>query len=287
MSEKWYGRVNDDIDLKNVNLVSAEEIGINISPDDIIIDPDDEYQSIVDLCHDSNVDYNHITEMTTSNNLDCFTRMGFIANYHWFALTQLYSREVFKCFTEEQKKQNMIHFESIRPLVSLVKHLNNAFKKSHEIFIRARRGNLYVMDTSMFIDEYFENESGFFLNKEYGNTKNLVKVIRAIIGTDYSSVEEPDLEFDNDTIIGSEEDLSVIKGKDIILPFIYAEDESILNFAKMAASLCKDGRANTVTGFFVTRIMPSMDGKYPNFLSKEEEICLYNNDPLSDLYCPY
>ena len=51
-----------------------------------------------------------------------------------------------------------------------------------------------------------------------------------------------------------------IKGKDVVLPFIWANKRSLDFYGNFAKSLADNG-ANTVVGIFATRIVPTIDGK--------------------------
>lgn len=68
---------------------------------------------------------------------------------------------------------------------------------------------------------------------------------------------------DNKVVFNKE----VYKGKDVIIPFIYATTQTLDIFGRYAKKLADSG-ANTVIGIFATRIVPTVDGKEGKITSK-------------------
>ena len=63
-------------------------------------------------------------------------------------------------------------------------------------------------------------------------------------------------------------DGSTIKGKDVILPFSWANRRSLNNYGYLAKK-CADNGANTVVGIFASRLAPTTDGREPDGIPPE------------------
>lgn len=66
-------------------------------------------------------------------------------------------------------------------------------------------------------------------------------------------------------------DTSIVSGKDVIIPFIYATNSSLRLYGELAYAAIKAG-ANTVIGIFATRIMPTIDGRECKSIPSEYEV---------------
>ena len=65
-------------------------------------------------------------------------------------------------------------------------------------------------------------------------------------------------------------DSNLIKGKDVVLPFIWANKEKLRLFGELAKK-CIDNGANTVVGIFASRQVPSMDGRETTNIPRKYE----------------
>ena len=55
-------------------------------------------------------------------------------------------------------------------------------------------------------------------------------------------------------------DETIVKGKDVVLPFIWANKKNLKMYGDLAKK-CIDNGANTVVGIFASRLVPTMDGR--------------------------
>ena len=240
-----------------MGLVSLDELGIDTS--NYRINLNDLYPLDVELCHRQPVDYNQVDEKTTSSESNEFSAWGRVANYDWVALTQLYSSTLFTTLSEDKKSQNSKHFNAIRMGYQLGQYLNQAIQNSTMLRVRLIQKNFVVPDTS-----------ALAWNGIHEHTNHMAIHIRKFLGLEWNS--GPKLEIENNHLIANKGSLSDLKGKDVILPFIYANKDSIKFYGQLANIICNFAKANTATGIFITRIMPTMDGRNPNSLAQNEYV---------------
>ena len=244
-----------DINLEDLGIISLDQLGINTSNWQINVD--DIYQLEYDRCHRKDVDFNHTREKTIGTKESEFASWGEIGNFDWVALTQIYSSVIFKNISSEKKHQNDIHRNTICMGYQLGQYLNSAIQKNSMLGTRLRRRKIAVPDTS---------EMAW--NGIHEHTMFMTTHLRKFFGLD--PISGVKLAIENNQLVAAEGKLTDLKGKDVFLPFIYANDDSIKLYGQVANILIKVAQADTVTGIFITRIMPTMDGRNPNSLSQDE-----------------
>lgn len=247
----------DEKSLKNLGIISLEELGIDTS--NYCININDLYSFVVDLCHQRPVDFNQIVEKTTSSASDEFSAYGRVANFDWVALTQLYSSTLFTALSEDKKTQNAKNSRAIAMGFQLGQYLSQAIQNSSMLRICLNQRNFVVPDTS-----------DLAWDGIHEHTHHMAIHIRNFLGLKWDS--GPKLGIEDNHLVAKEGSLSDLKGKDVILPFIYANNSSINLYGQIANIICNFANANTANGIFITRIMPTMDGKEPNSLAQYEYV---------------
>jgi hypothetical protein len=244
-------------ELEKMGFVKLEELGIDTS--NYRIDINDLYQLDVDRCHQKKVDYNETREKTISNEVGKFSSYGRIANFDWEALTQVYSKTMFTNISEDKKRQNQKHLASIRFGYQLGQYLNQALQDDIMFGTILGQQNFVIPDTSNIAWRGIREHTSY-----------MVRHIRRFWGLNTN--DGPILDIKENHLILSNGNLLDLKGKDVILPFIYANSDSIKFYGQIANIICNYAKANTASGIFITRIMPTMDGRNPKSLSQEEYV---------------
>lgn len=139
----------------------------------------------------------------------------------------------------------------------LGQYLNQAIQGSNMLGIRFRQRNFAVPDTSALAWKGIHEHTSY-----------MAIHIRKFLGLEWN--EGLELSIEDNRLVAKNGDLSALKGKDVILPFIYANKSSLKLYGQVANIICNFAKANTATGIFITRIMPTMDGKNPDTLSQDE-----------------
>lgn len=246
-----------DFNLEDLGIVSLNELGIDTSNWQINVN--DLYQIEYDRCHRKDVDFNSTREKTIGSKEGEFTSWGEIGNFDWVALTQIYSSVIFKNLSSDKKRQNEIHHNTICMGYQLGQYLNSAIQNNSMLGIRLRRGKIAIPDTSEIA-----------WNGIHEHTMHMTTHLRKFFGLDPLSGVK--LAIENNQLVAQEGKLMDLKGKDVFLPFIYANKDSINLYGQVANILIKAAQADTVTGLFITRIMPTMDGRNPNSLAQDEYV---------------
>ncbi len=244
-------------ELEKMGLISLEELGVDTS--NYRININDLYQLDVERCHYDKVDYNETIEKTISNEVGKFSSYGRIANFDWEALTQVYSKTMFTNISDDKKKQNQKHQRSIMMGYQLGQYLSQAIQDDMMLGIRLSQDNFVVPDTSNLAWRGIQEHTSYMVNH-----------IRHFLGLDV--LAGPELAIEEKHLVVKNGKLSDLKGKDVILPFIYANSDSIKLYGQIANVICNFAKANTASGIFITRIMPTMDGRNPKSLSQEEYV---------------
>ena len=244
-------------ELEKMGLVSLEELGVDTS--NFRININDLYQVDVDLCHFEKVDYNESFEKTISNAIGEFSTHGRIANFDWKALTQVYSKTLFTNLSDEKKEQNQKHHNSILMGYQLGQYLSQAMQDDMMLRVRLSQENFVVPDTSDLAWRGIQEHTSY-----------MVHHIRNFLGLNV--LDGPKLAIEEKHLVVKNGKLSDLKGKDVILPFIYANNDSIKLYGQVANIICNFAKANTASGIFITRIMPTMDGRNPKTLSQDEYV---------------
>lgn len=246
-----------EFNLEDLGIVSLDQLGIDTSNWQININ--DIYQLDYDRCHRKDVDFNHTRENTIGTKVGEFTSWGEIANFDWVALTQIYSSVIFNNLSCEKKLQNDIHHKTICMGYQLGQYLNSAIQNNSMLGIRLRRRRIAIPDTSEIA-----------WNGIHEHTMHMATHLRKFFRLEPLSGVK--LAIENNQLVAKEGKLMDLKGKDVFLPFIYANKDSIKLYGQVANILIKVAQADTVTGLFITRIMPTMDGRNPSSLARDEYV---------------
>jgi len=251
------------IKIGDFEFVPASELGYDVS--EFTIDRGYFYNEMYDFyreqCQGPLEDIDHTYEQEEepdldSNKLTCFGRIGL---YKWCSLTSIYSKYSYKKLTEAQNKQNLYHKQVIASGgyqlgVKFVNALNNYTPLAN--YMR----NPIVLNT----EEALPIEM-------YSDTFNLTHFLCSALQQEHHKIIST-----SNSSNSSNQELSVkaslLAGRDVIIPFVYAEPASLRTYYHLANAVCHLFKANTAYGFFITRIKPSMDGKMPTTIEDEYKV---------------
>lgn len=239
-----------DKDLNENFFIPAEELGMD--PSGFTVDPNywynEMYELYKDSCHfDNSLDpkltneaYRPLGEL----NSRLFCVLGRVGYFRWYALTLFYDEAIHK-MDDQKRKYNLHHQKTICEPESLDAGANllHAINNNKDLVNILQRNPVVGHMPYLFDDENFMAQ--FELESRLSNFLDL-GVSGAEIYTNKNGRYE---------IIPQK-----IKGKDVVLPFIWANKRSLDFFGNFAKSLADNG-ANTVVGIFATRIVPTIDGK--------------------------
>ena len=239
-----------DKDFNDNIFIPAEELGMD--PSGFTVDPHYWYNEMYELYKDS-CHFNNSLDPKLTNEAYCpleelnshhFSVLGRVGYFRWYALTLFYDETIHK-MDDHKRKYNLHHQKTISDPESLDAGANllHSINNNKDLVNILNRNPLVGHMPYLFDDEnymvQFELESrlsdflgiGFSGTEIYSNKNGRYEVIP-----------------------------QVIKGKDVVLPFIWANKRSLEFYGNLAKSLADNG-ANTVVGIFVTRIVPTIDGK--------------------------
>ena len=257
-------KVFNEDDLRSM-FIPADELGIDTGK--ITVDADywfsEMYEMYKDSCH-----FEDCLDPSQSNEVHCpldklnphkFTAYGRVGYFRWHALTLYFDESVHK-MDDKKSKYNSHHLETAckdimnDPVDNMLQAINNDEELvsflEHDPVVVSTEPVLHLQHTEDPGEQYLLNESHeqFWLEARLSNFLN-----------NNSSVAEV---FKN-TNEQFEVNIDPIKGKDVILAFRWANKWSLDAYGQLAR-LCALGCANTVFGFFLSRIAPTLDGKESN-----------------------
>lgn len=248
MTKEEFDKFEDEITRliqQGVNpFVPASELGFD--NEDFFIDDfgmDQLYELYVDSCHlpDCLDERQSMQDLVNNEDEDRFAITGRMGYFQWYALSAYFDPQLHKMnnikiqYNEHHKDSagdNLLEGPGI--------HLCKAINESDLVNILR---NPVVANTS---DMYSEMN---------WNLKEMETCLRNFCNISIFPEKEIITREGNNIKINKE----TIKGKDVIIPIIYATNQNMFLFSKLADQICKLG-ANTAVGIFATRVMPSIDG---------------------------
>lgn len=171
--------------------------------------------------------------LTPHFNDSCFASEGHEKAYDWFAYANFYSSTIHKMSIQlESENQRISPYDEIR------KRLYNTINNSERFAYKVK--NPFVVNTTVFapggsvLREFVEMLSNFF---------DTTKIVR--------------------TLPNGANLLEIYRGKDLILPLLYC-DNNALEFIEEAAPYYIEKGAKSVTIIFIYRIKPDLNNTYPD-----------------------
>ena len=248
--------INED-DIRSM-FIPVEELGMD--PNQFTVDADYWYNEMYDMYKDS-CHFDNSLDPAQSNEQHCpvdqlsnrvFSAYGRTGFFWWFALTMYYDESVHK-MDEQKRRYNAHHHETLCGDFS-----NGGEDLCHAIngvndLVNVLERNPIVANTQECVNGWDEEHD--CLSLEYGQLNDMTTRLNVFLGQGPICHEVFKKE-SGKLLINSE----IIKGKDVVLSFIWANNENLKLFGNLAKR-CIDNGANTVVGIFASRQVPTMDGR--------------------------
>ena len=259
--------INED-DIRSM-FIPVEELGMD--PSQFKVDADywfnEMYNMYKDYCHfDDSLDPEQSVEShcpigkLSSRHFCAIGRVGF---YRWYALTVFFDETVHK-MDEQKKKYNSHHQDTLCEefISDPGESISHAINNDDEL-VNILQRNPIVANTQECVNgwdaehdcETYEHSQLYYMTTRLNVFLGQGTICREVLKKE-----------GNKLLINSD----VIKGKDVVLPFIWANKKNLKLYGELAKRCCEAG-ANTVVGIFAARQVPSMDGREAAQVPKEYE----------------
>lgn len=258
--------INED-DIRSM-FIPVEELGMD--PGQFRVDPVYWYNEMYDMYKDS-CHFDNSLDPAQSNERHCpedqlstkgFSVHGRVGFFWWYALTMYYDESVHN-MDEQKRKYNAHHQKTTCDDFSNAgDNLCHAINGVSDL-VNVLKRNPIVANTSECVDGWDEEED--CLSLEYSQLEDMAVRLNVFLGQGPISREVFKKDGDNILI-----NTNIIKGKDVVLPFVWANNENLKLFGKLAKR-CADSGANTVVGIFASRQVPTMDGREASKIPLESE----------------
>lgn len=240
------------------HFVPVEELGAD--PNDFVVDADYWYNEMYELyknsCHfiDS-LDERHSNEAHIgSNEIDkhTFSAIGRVGLFRWYALTVYYDESIHK-MDNTKILHNKNHLKTVcGQMADPGENISHAINNNNDLLNILQR-NPVVANTEECVESWDSKHD--CLSKEYSAIREMTVRLNVFLEqgpmcSDVFTNKEGKL------II----DANIIKEKDVVLPFIWANKKNLKMYGDLAKK-CIDYGANTVVGIFASRLIPTMDGR--------------------------
>ena len=259
--------INED-DIRSM-FIPVEELGMD--PSQFKVDANywfnEMYDMYKDYCHfDNSLDpaqsvesHCPIGELSSRH----FSAIGRVGVYRWYALTVFFDETVHK-MDEQKKKYNSHHKNTLcekfvsNPGESISHAINN-----DEELLNILQRNPIVANTQECVEAWDEEHD--CLTLEYSQIQDMA--VRLSVFLDQGPILDDVFKNKKGEVVI---DSDTVKGKDVVLPFIWANKKNLKLYGDLAKKCCDSG-ANTVVGIFAARQIPTMDGRDAAQVPKEYE----------------
>lgn len=244
------------------NIISLDEVGVDTSEYQISTDvlSDTSYTMYCNLCQsEERMKFDYSTDYVIGERIGQLTAAGRMGVFRWYALTTYYGKDIYK-MNDERTKQNIIHRKTMQKgSYGLGELLNHALNISYDMHSFLREP--IVLNTGEIADVH-----------DFGFLTALQRHLEIFMELPHEQVTKK-----HNNVI--EYDLSLLKDKDVIIPFIIGTQSNIRLFAKIASEICGPQKASCAIALFITRIKPSLDGKEPKIVEEEDLIPVISESP--------
>ena len=247
--------------------IPADELGLDLN--DFVIDENHWYNEMYELYKDSCHHEHSLDEKLTREdyvehdkiNEHTFSAMGRVGIFRWYALTLYYDKTIHK-LDEAKIKHNKNHQDTVCDIIlsNPGNNLLDAINNENEL-VNILQHNPIVANTAELFESW-DSEKDCMAKEHYflGNLENLLNVFLDLGERGVFKKEGKTISIDR----------NIIKGKDVVLPFIWANRKNLDLYGKLAKKCIENG-ANTVVGIFASRQVPSMDGREAETIPQEYE----------------
>lgn len=247
-------------DLRSM-FIPVEELGAN--PSDFVVDADYWFDETYKLYRNSCHSMNPLDERQSSEhyiaadkiNQHLFSAIGRVGFFRWYALTLFYDESIHK-MDEIKTKHNRNHRSTVCATMfsDPGENISNAINNNDDLVNLLQRNPL-VANTEVCVENW---DSAF-------KTSDMAVRLNVFLGQ--GPICDKLFKKEGDQLVI---DASLIKGKDVVLPFIWANKKNLKLFGELSKK-CVDNGANTVVGIFASRQVPTLDGRESANIPKEYE----------------
>lgn len=230
-----------------VQFVPAKELGMDDS--DFMVDVnywnEQMYDMYKDSCHrkdslDSAQSLEKHIDPNGKKQFACFGRVGF---FEWNAVSLYFDENIHK-MNDEKQRFNSHHQMSMAD--EFIEH------PGENLSLAINNDNHLL---NLLRNPVVANMSDTFKETNW-RLREMETHLRHFMQLPLFSEKEVFTHDENKVVFNHE----IYKGKDVIIPFIYATTQTLEIFGRYAKKLADSG-ANTVIGIFATRIVPTIDGR--------------------------
>lgn len=259
---------NNENDIRSM-FIPADELGLNLN--DFLVDVNywnnEMYELYKDSCHherslDEKLTWEDHIEPDKING-HTFSAMGRVGIFRWYALTLYYDKAIHK-LDEVMLSHNRNHHNTVcdidlsNPGNNLLEAINN-----EDELVNILQRNPIVANTAEFFEAWDSERD--CLAREHYFLKEMENILDVFLEQGLGNGRVFKKEGEAMSV-----DNSIIKGKDVVLPFIWANCNNLDLYGKLAKK-CIDNGANTVVGIFASRQVPSLDGREAETIPLEYE----------------
>ena len=245
--------------------IPASELGLDIK--DFMVDPDywnnEMYELYKDSCQSKRCLDESLTKETYIDadqiNNKSFSAWGRTGIFRWYALTVYFDRTIHK-MDKTKEKHNENHVDAVcnpfpaTPIENLFDAINN-----DDGLVNILQRNPIVANTFDFPEYSIESREFYDLHWLTNMLNGFLE--KSSFGNEIFEVKDGVLSINKERT----------KGKDVVMPFIWATNKMLKSYGELSKK-CIDNGANTVVGIFISRQVPSMDGREPVKIPHEYEI---------------
>lgn len=249
--------------------IPVEELGAN--PNDFVVDANywfnEMYEMYKDSCHSENPldERQSIEKYIATDKIDkhTFSAIGRVGFFQWYALTLYYDESIHK-MDVAKNSHNRNHLMTVcdEVVADPGENISHAINNNDDLLNILQR-NPIIANTEECVECWDSVHD--CLSKEYNDIREMTVRLNVFLGQGPICYEVIKKEGEKVVIDGN-----IIKGKDIVLPFIWANNRFLKIFGELAKK-CIDNGANTVVGIFASRQVPTMDGREASIISHKYE----------------
>lgn len=214
------------------------------------------YKAYVSACH-STVSVSARKEVDSNNSKDNWAVRGQMGNFKWWSYCSFYHPDFHNM--NPMKQAANVDFQSKMSLPGSLIGYSFMEAMNQDPEIRNILRNPVVL-----------NISAYLTGAERDAMRRFEEVLYEAVG------QKHDVFYFNQAHQQMAVRQPYIMGKDLVFPAYKASEVMLQNFAMMAPGLISAG-ANTVSGMFICRVKPTMDGRTPDYFPEEYRIPVISN----------
>jgi hypothetical protein len=202
------------------------------------------YQNYVKACHAS-TPVSSRKEIDSTSSGDNWAVRGMVGNYKWWAYSSFYHPDYHSMNEKKQAANNDFHAKMALPGSFIGISFMEAMNQDEEI-------------RSILRQPVIINISAYLTGQEKVRMKKFEEMLYEAVG------QQDDIFYFNQEHQQMAVRQALIMNKDLVFLSYLASETMLQNFAMLATNLISAG-ANTISGMFICRVKPAMDGRVPEY----------------------